>query len=340
MKKIALYTLGLLLSVGATAQKGNPPVKKPETKIDRSHAPAPAAAPKIQIGSYQFYTLENGLKVIVVENHKLPTVSYSLELDIDPVKEGSKAGAAGFAGDLMSSGTNSKNKDQIASSVDFIGAQFSTSSTNLYGSCLTKHAESLLEIMSDVLTHPVFPAEELEKLRKQALSGLESEKTDPNSISTRIGNQVKYGKNHPYGENTTEESIQGITREDLVAYYSTYFKPNVAYLVIVGDIKPEVAKAQAEKYFGSWTKGEVPSKKFRTPKAPEGNEVVFVPLTGAVQSVIDITYPIELMPASQDALVAGVLNNVLGGSGFQTRLMQNLREDKAYTYGFYLKWIV
>ncbi|MBM3429176.1 MAG: insulinase family protein, partial [Bacteroidetes bacterium] len=123
--------------------------------------------------------------------------------------------------------------------------------------------------------------------------------------------------------------------EDLVTYYNTYFRPNVAYLVIVGDINLETAKTQANKYFGTWGKGDVPKLKVRAPKVPAGNEVVFVPVPGAVQSVIDITYPIDLLPATSDALVASVLNNILGGSGFQTRLMQNLREDKAYTYGAY-----
>jgi predicted Zn-dependent peptidase len=304
-------------------------------KVDRSKAPAAGPAPKIQIGSYQLFTLDNGLKVIVVENHKLPTVSYSLQLDLDPIKEGDKAGYTSMAGTLMSAGTESKTKDQISSSVDFIGANFSTSSDGIYADCLTKHSETLLTIFNDVLLHPSFPETELEKEKKKTISGLASEQTDPNSISSRIGNMVKYGKNHPYGEQMTEATLKNITREDLVTYYNTYFRPNAAYLVIVGDINMETAKAQANKYFGSWAKGDVPKLKVRAPKVPAGNEVVFVPVPGAVQSVIDITYPIDLLPATSDALVASVLNNILGGSGFQTRLMQNLREDKAYTYGAY-----
>ncbi len=314
----------MTLSLGMMAQK-----------IDRSKAPAAGPAPKIQIGAYQLFTLNNGLKVIVVENHKLPTVSYSLQLDIDPIKEGDKAGYTSMAGSLMSAGTETKTKDQISSAVDFIGAQFSTGSDGIYGSCLTKHSETLLNIMNDVLLHPSFPESELEKDRKKAISALASEKTDPNSISSRIGNMVKYGKNHPYGEQQTEESLKNITREDLVGFYNTYFKPNVSYLVIVGDISVDQAKAQAEKYFGSWASADVPKLKFRAPKYPAANEVVFVPVPGAVQSVIDITYPVDLLPATKDALAASVLNNILGGSGFQTRLMQNLREDKAYTYGAY-----
>lgn len=304
-------------------------------KVDRSKAPAAGPAPKIQIGSYQTFSLDNGLKVIVVENHKLPNVSYSLQLEIDPIKEGDKAGYVSFAGDMMSKGTASRSKDEITSSIDFIGAQFSSGSDGIFGACLTKHSEKMLEIFSDVLLHPSFPESELEKAKKKTISGLISEKTDPNSISSKIGNMVTYGKNHPYGEQMTEETVKNISREDIVNYYNSYFKPNVAYLIIVGDITLETAQVQANKYFSSWTRGDVPKLKFRAPKVPAGNEVVFVPMPGAVQSVINITYPIDLVPTTQDALVASVLNNILGGSGFQTRLMQNLREDKAYTYGAY-----
>jgi predicted Zn-dependent peptidase len=324
MKKYIVSIFCFALALGAAAQK-----------VDRSKAPAAGPAPKIQIGSYQLFTLDNGLKVIVVENHKLPTVSYSLQLDLDPIKEGDKAGYTSLAGSLMSAGTDTKTKDQISSSIDFIGANFSTSSDGIYADCLTKHSETLLTIINDVLLHPSFPETELEKEKKKTISGLASEQTDPNSISSRIGNMVKYGKSHPYGEQMTEATLKNITREDLVTYYNTYFRPNAAYLVIVGDINLETAKNQANKYFGTWAKGDVPKLKVRAPKVPAGNEVVFVPVPGAVQSVIDITYPIDLLPATSDALVASVLNNILGGSGFQTRLMQNLREDKAYTYGAY-----
>lgn len=304
-------------------------------KVDRSKAPKAGPAPKIQIGSYQLFTLENGLKVIVVENHKLPTVSYSLQLEIDPIKEGEKAGYVSAAGELMTAGTTTRSKDEISNAVDFIGAQLSSGADGIFASSLKKHSETILELMSDVLLHPSYPEAEIEKSRKKILSGLVSEKTDPNSISSKIGNMVKYGKNHPYGEMMTEETVNAYKRDDLVNYYNTYFKPNVSYLIIVGDISAEDAKAQAQKYFGSWGQGVVPKMKFRTPKAPAGNEIVFVPMPGAVQSVIDITYALDLVPATNEALYASVLNNILGGSGFQTRLMQNLREDKAYTYGAY-----
>ncbi len=303
--------------------------------VDRSKIPTPGAAPKIQIGQYQMFSLENGLKVIVVENRKLPRVSYSINLDIDPVLEGDKAGYTGFAGELLGAGTASKSKAQIDEQTDYLGASLSTSSDGIFGSCLKKHDDEFLALMSDVLLNPTFPQEELDKSKKQAQSSLVNEKTDPGSISSKIGSLLKYGKSHPYGEFMTESTLEKITRDDLVNYYNTFFKPNVAYLVIVGDITAEEAKAQANQYFGGWKRGNVNSMKYTTPVAPAANQVAFVPVPGAVQSVIDVTYPIDLKPGTQEAIVANVLNNILGGSGFQARLMQNLREDKAFTYGAY-----
>jgi zinc protease len=303
--------------------------------VDRSKAPAAGPAPILQIGQYQMFELDNGLKVVVVENHKLPRVSYNINLDIDPIVEGPRAGYISMAGDLLGAGTTTKTKAQIDESVDFLGANLNTGSNGVFGSCLSKHRGEFLSIMSDVLLHPSFANEELEKLRKKTLSGMASDKTDPNTISSKITNIKKYGVDHPYGETMTEASVKAITRDDVVSYYNTYFRPNASYLIIVGDITVEQAKADANQYFAAWQKAAVPAHNYPTPKAPAANKVVFVPLAGAVQSVIDVTYPIDLKPGTQDAIVAGVLNNVLGGSGFQTRLMQNLREDKAYTYGAY-----
>ena len=303
--------------------------------LDRSVVPAAGPAPKNQIGQYQMATLANGLRLVVVENHKLPRVSYNINLDIDPLFEGDRAGYAMLSGELMKAGTKTRTKAQIDEAVDFMGASLSTSSGGVFGSCLAKHSEDFLTLMSDVVLNPTFPSEELEKSRKQQLSNLANEKTDPNSMSDKIGNVMKYGATHPYGEFMTEASLKAITTDDLYNYYHDFFRPNVAYLVVVGDITFEKAQAEANKYFGSWEQKKARDLSYTTPLEPQGNVVAFVPLPGAVQSVIDVTYPINLKPGTQDAIVASVLNNILGGSGFQTRLMQNLREDKAYTYGSY-----
>lgn len=326
MKNIIKYTVVVGLVAFFTACSTT-------SKLDRSVVPSPAPAPVIQLGESHSFTLENGLRVIVVENHKLPRVSYQITLDLDPIREGGKVGYISTAGNLLRSGTSSRTKAQIDESIDFIGASLNTYSSGISGSSLKKHSAKLLDLMSDILLNPSFPEEELDKSKKQQISGLASEQTDPNSMSSNIGRAAKYGLNHPYGEQITEETIERITRQDLVDYYNTYFKANAAYLVVVGDITVDEAKANAQKFFGSWAKGDVPSESVSNPLPPSGNKVVFVPLDGAVQSVISVTHPIDYKPGAPDAAAASVMNSILGGGVFSGRLMQNLREDKAFTYG-------
>lgn len=302
-------------------------------KIDRSKAPVAGPAPTISLGEYSTFKLDNGLSVIVVQNNKLPRVSYRLTLDRGPILEGQKAGYVSFAGDLMKTGTTKRSKSEIDEAIDFIGGDLSTFSTGISGSALSKHSDALLEVMSDVLLHPTFPEEELEKARKQALSGLASAKTSADQISGNIANVATYGLGHPYGEMQTEKSTNAITRQDVVSYYNSYFRPNIAYLVIVGDVTVEKAKEQANKYFGGWKADQTPRPVYTAPQNPSGNRVVFVPLKGAVQSVINICHTVELTPGHPDAIAVSVMNNILGGGVFGGRLMQNLREDKAYTYG-------
>lgn len=303
------------------------------SSLDRSAAPEPALAPQINLGGYTKNVLDNGLTLIVVENHKLPRVSYQLTVDRDPVLEGDKAGYVSMSGDLLKSGTSSKSKAEIDESIDFIGARMNTYSRGMSGSCLKKHSADLLSLMSDVLLHPSFPETELEKLKKQTLSGLVSGETDPGTMSGNIARAISYGSDHPYGEIETKKSIEAITRDDIVEYYSTYFKPNNSYLVVVGDVTPEQALADANSYFGSWENSSLRHNVYEQPGAPSGNRVTFVPLKGAVQSQIRITYPVDFKPGCDDAVAATVMNSVLGGGVFSGRLMQNLREDKAYTYG-------
>ena len=183
------------------------------------------------------------------------------------------------------------------------------------------------------MLNPAFPAEQLEKDKKKTISNLQAAKEEPNAIMSNVSAAVKYGKNHPYGEVETEETVKNITVESCKEFYNTYFRPNIAYLVIVGDITKEEAKKKATKYFGAWEKKDVPTNTLPEVKSPKGTQVCFVPKTGAVQSVINVTYPVNLKPGAADAIPASVMNNILGGGVFSGRLMQNLREDKAYTYG-------
>jgi predicted Zn-dependent peptidase len=147
-----------------------------------------------------------------------------------------------MAASLIGTGTTSRTKDQINEEIDFIGGTLSSSSSGIYASSLTKHINRLLEVMSDVTIHSVFKTEEVEKIRTQFLSGLAAEKDDPESIAANVSAALWFGKDHPYGEFETESSITRITPEMCTSYYNTYFKPNIAYLSIVGDITPGEAK--------------------------------------------------------------------------------------------------
>lgn len=302
-------------------------------QIDRSQAPEAGPAPKISIGSYDMKSLDNGLTLIVVENHRLPVVSWSLTLDIDPVFEGRKAGYVDLAGSLMTSGTASRSKADIDEAIDFIGARVATSPSGAFATSLSKHSNALLEVFADVILNPSFPQSELEKARKQALSGLQANQTDPGSISANMRAKVLFGDKHPYGEVETESSIEAIVREDLVNYHQTYFRPNVAYLVVVGDITAEEAEQKVVAHFGEWKRAAVDDRYQPIPARPEGNQVCFADLPGAVQSVVQLTHVVDLKPGHPDAIAASVMNSILGGGAFSGRLMQNLREDKAFTYG-------
>ena len=215
-----------------------------------------------------------------------------------------------------------------------MGARLNTSAGGIFATGLTKHQNGILELMSEILLHPSFPEEEFVKIKKQLISGLQTQKDNPNAIANNVASVLRYGKDHPYGEMTTEETVEKVTLDDCKAYYETYFKPNKAYLVIVGDITNDSAKMLAEKYFGNWKKGPVPNLTYDMPEQPDNTKVAFVHKPGAVQSVINITYPISLKPGSEDVIPASLMNTILGG-GSGARLYENLREDKGFTYGAY-----
>ncbi|MFT6147891.1 MAG: putative Zn-dependent peptidase [Saprospiraceae bacterium] len=305
----------------------------PDLELDRSSAPQPGPAPKIQMGTYETFTLDNGLECIVVKNEKLPRVSFQYTLNIDPLMEKDDAGMQEMMGEMLSRGTENRTKKEIDEQVDFIGATLSTYSSGVYASSLSKHSDKIIELMADVLLNPTFPEAELEKVKTQTLSGLASAKNEPNAISSNVANVLRYGKTHPYGEITTEETVGNITSESIKAFYYDNFNPNAGYLIIVGDIDAVAAKAKMQKYFKAWEPGEISKRTYNMPEAPQGRSVAVVDRPGAVQSVITVTYPINLKPGSDDLIAASVANSVLGGGGFSGRLMQNLREDKGYTYG-------
>lgn len=323
MKKITLSIIALAISASSWAQT-----------LDRSQRPKPGPAPEIKMGKTETFTLPNGLKVFVVENHKLPTVSMSIQLDIRQELQGSMAGYSDFVGELLSSGTKTRSKDKLNEEIDFIGASISANAEGAIAFGLKKNQNKMMEILSDMILNSNFKQEELDKLKTQALSGLETNKNDPDAMMDNVQKVLNYTTNHPYGEVETEESIKAITLDRCKKYYDTYFRPNVAYMAIVGDITAAEIKPLVAKYFGAWVKKEVPVAMYSQPEAPLSPKVAFVPRDAAVQSVISITRPLDLKPGAADEFAAKVANTILGG-GSQGRLFLNLREKHAWTYGSY-----
>ena len=302
-------------------------------QVDRSHAPEAGPAPTIELGESTMFKLTNGIRLIVVENHRQPKVSWTLSLEHKPVFEGRKAGMIDLFGDLMQSGTSLKSKAEFDEAVDFIGASLSTSAKGIRGSSLTKHTDKFLSLMAEVILSPSFPESELERLRTQALSGLLASESSPSEISDALTRTINFTNNHPYGEITTAETLGSITPEDFQDYHSTYFHPNNAYLVVVGDIDSSTAFEKANNYFGKWKRAAIPYKRWDAPDRPRGIRVCLAPVEGAVQTSLKLTHIINMPPGHKDAIAASVMNSILGGGAFSGRLMQNLREDKAFTYG-------
>jgi predicted Zn-dependent peptidase len=255
-------------------------------------------------------------------------------LERDPILEGDKAGLSTFIGDMMMGGTKNRTKDQLDQEIDFIGASLGASATSVSVSSLKEHQGKVLDLMADVLFNPVFPQPELDKLKKQSLTGLATTKDDPQAISSRLSRAVLYGKNHPYGESQTEQTTKNITLEDVKAYYQTYFKPNIAYLAIVGDIDNAEAQKVVNQYFGAWKKGVVPTFTYPMPVRAAKQAVALVDRSSSVQSVIDVTQPVAMKIGDADYISSRLLNQILGG-GSASRLFMNLREDKGFTYGAY-----
>jgi zinc protease len=301
-------------------------------QLDRSVRPNPAQAPTININDSEVFKTSNGITVVLSENHKLPRVSFDLVMGASPVAEGPKSGVNSIMGQLILSGTSNRTKDVLDAEVDYMGATLNADGNSLYLSCLSKHLDKALGIMQDVVLNTTFPESEFERIKKQAESSLLSAKASPDEMAANAEKRANFA-GHPYGDVMNEASLAAITRADVLANFNQIFTPQGAYLVIVGDITKDQAKALAEKYFGTWKGQGLYKVDLGGGKSTKGNRVIFVNKPGAVQSVISISLPVDVKSGDKNQLPLTVLSEILGGGSFGSRLMQNLREDKAYTYG-------
>ena len=211
-------------------------------QIDRSVQPQPKAAPKIQLEDPQTFTLSNGLKVLVVENHKLPRVRVQLLLDNPPVLEGEKAGVSSLTGALLGKGSSNISKDDFNEEVDFLGATISFSGQSAFASTLSRYFPRILELMAEAAFNPNFSQEEFEKEKERFIENLRSEEKDVSAVARRVQSALAYGTAHPYGEFVSIESLEKVTLQDVSDFYARYFSPDNAYLVLIGDLDIKTAK--------------------------------------------------------------------------------------------------
>lgn len=300
-------------------------------QVDRSKQPEPGPAPKINLGQPDEFTLDNGLKVLIVENHKLPRVSASLIIDNKPHSE-EKPATSALVSSLMGTGTENISKDDFNEEIDFLGANLNFGAESAYASSLSKFFPRVLELMAEGALHPEFSQEEFESEKNKQIESLKSINKDVGSIANRVSAALAYGAKHPYGEFATIENTEKVTLEDIQKFYDNYFKPENAYLVIVGDVETADAKELVTKYFGDWPAGAPVEQELPEVAKVDETQINLIDMPNAVQSELRLQNTIDLEMSDEDYFPVLVANQILGGS-FGSYLNMNLREDKGYTYG-------
>lgn len=294
--------------------------------------PIPGPAPKINIKKPETFSLPNGLKVLVVENHKLPRVSYSLTIDNTPYAEGNKKGVDDLTSSLIGNGSTKTAKDPFNEEIDFLGANINFYSSGASASGLSKHAKRIMELMAEGALMPNFTQDEFDKEKDKLIEGLKTQEKSVTAVASRVERVLAYGKNHPSGEYLSEETINNVSLEDVKENYRTYFVPEHAYLVIVGDVKTKDVKKLVENLFGSWTKATAPRLSYSNPSNVQYSQINFVDMPNAVQSEITILNTVNLKMTDADFFPVILANQVYGGD-FNSYLNMNLREAHGWTYG-------
>jgi predicted Zn-dependent peptidase len=306
--------------------------------IDLTKPPALGAPPALRLPPISTRQLPNGLKIVVVEQHELPLIDAILEFrtggEADPAD---KAGTAALAAAMLTEGTTTRSALQIADQAAYLGVHVGTSSgweqstVSLHSP--TAQLDSALALFADIALHPAFPAPDLERVRKVRLTALQQVRDRGPAIADRAFASALYGSQHPYGHplSGTEASVAAISRADLMNFYGTYYRPNNATLLVVGDVRPDDVERRAQALFGGWSAATVPTVALTTATGPSATTVVLIDKPGAAQSSFRLG-GIGAPRSTSDYFALQVLNTILGGS-FTSRLMQNLRETHGYTYG-------
>ena len=306
--------------------------------FDRSKRPELGPAPSVSLPPIQTRELANGLKIMVVEQHELPVADFVLLVgtgaEADPA---GRSGLATLTAGLLSEGTTTRSALQIADQEAFLGVEVDAvagwDASRVVLHAPTAQLDSALALFADVALRPAFPAKELERVRKERLTSLIQLKDRPPAIADRAYASIVFGGAHPYGQpmSGTEAATRAITRSDVERFYRAAYRPNNATLIAVGDVTADDVARRAEALFGAWARGTPPAAKFTTPPRAGATTVYLIDKPGAVQSSIRIG-GVGVPRSTEDYFALAVMNTILGGS-FTSRLNQNLRETKGYTYG-------
>jgi predicted Zn-dependent peptidase len=322
MKKYLYIAASLLLTITMQAQDRPMPKQGP--------------APSINIKKPVTFVLENGLKVLVVENNKLPRVSYNLTLDNTPFAEGSKKGVTDLVSSMIGNATESISKDKFNEEIDFLGANINFYESGASANGLSRYSARILELLADGALNPLFTQEDFDAERAKLIEGLKSDEKSASAIAGRVQNVLTYGKEHYNGEFTSEETLKNVTLQDVINHYNTYFVPANAYLVVIGDVKTKDVKKKVEQLFGAdvWKTATAPNLTYNDPKDLQYSQINFVDVPNAVQSEIAMINLSKLKMTDKDYFAAILANQILGGGG-EGRLFLNLREKHGWTYGSY-----
>lgn len=322
MKKYLYIAASLLLTITMQAQDRPMPKQGP--------------APSINIKKPVTFVLENGLKVLVVENNKLPRVSFNLTLDNTPFAEGSKKGVTDLVSAMIGNATESISKDKFNEEIDFLGANINFYESGASANGLSRYSARILELLADGALNPLFTQEDFDAERAKLIEGLKSDEKSASAIAGRVQNVLTYGKEHYNGEFTSEETLKNVTLQDVINHYNTYFVPANAYLVVIGDVKTKDVKKKVEQLFGAnvWKTASAPNLTYNDPKDLQYSQINFVDVPNAVQSEIALINLSKLKMTDKDYFAAILANQILGGGG-EGRLFLNLREKHGWTYGSY-----
>jgi zinc protease len=293
----------------------------------------------IQLPPIKTVTLENGLKVIVIEQPSLPIVQFSLRVRAGAIHEPTdRTGLATFTAMMLRQGTTNRTADQISEAIDFVGGSLGASAdverTDVTARVLKKDFQVGLDLLADIVQNPNFPEKEIGIVRNQLLASVRGMRDDPSELASAHLDFALFGTIHPLGRSMSEQSVNAITRDDLVTFHGIYYRPNNAVLAVAGDVKADEVIAAVKKAFGSWQKGDIPPAPLPEPVKLQGYKVRFVHKPGQTQTHIEIGH-FGLAVTDPDYIPTVLANYVLGGGAFSSRLLQIIRSKAGKTYSIF-----